>query len=720
MSHLSELNLSGRPRLPVIRAAERSECGLACMAMVAAFHGHDVDLNGLRQRFRLSITGATLRTLMGLADTLGLAPRALSVELEGLGQIATPAILHWDLNHFVVLKRVRKGRVTIHDPAQGERTMSLAEASNHFTGVVLELTPVGAIETVSARAPVRLSSLWSGLVGFWPALMQILALSVALQVAAFGLPFQLQLVVDEGIATGDRSLLAVLGIGFAGLIIIQATVEAIRAWALQIFGQMVSFQMVGNVVRHLMHLPTDYFEKRHVGDIISRVGSATSIQDLLTRGLISTLIDGIMAIISAVVLFFYSPTLAFVVLLAVGLNLAIAAILFPAVRERMEVQMIERAREQTHIMETIRAASIIKLMGRETERESLWRNLFARVINAGLSVGRFSVALEFSQAVVTGLQTVLVIYLGARAIVDADGFSVGMLFAFLAFRQTFTDRANMLISQMMQFRSIGLHLERLADIVTTEPEPVGGVGAELYVAGGISLERVSFRYGAADRLVLKDVSLTIAPGDYLAVTGPSGGGKTTLAKLLLGLQPPTEGEIKLDGHDATPEVWRKWRERVGVVSQDDRLLSGTVAENIAFFDPELDMDQVERVARQAQIHSDILKMPMGYLSAIGDMGSALSGGQKQRVLLARALYRDPKILLLDEGTANLDEATEWLIADLIDSLAMTRIVIAHRPALLSRATRTITLVDGRVEDLVAQRVSSRLEAVSGPGPESRP
>lgn len=693
---IQELNFARRRRLPVIQAAEAAECGLACLAMVSVWHGHEIDLNGLRQRISLSMAGATLRSLMTTSDQLGLSPRALRVELSALDKVAVPAILHWDLNHFVVLKAVRRGKAIIHDPALGARTYSLAELSNHFTGVVLELTPASSFQKVVERRPVKLTSLWSRITGLWPAFFQVLALSLALQVTAFALPFQMQLVVDEAIMRGDRELLVVLAIGFGALVVIQAIIEALRAWTLQIFGQMLSFQLVGNLVRHLLRLPSAWFEKRHVGEILSRIGSANAIQDFLTRGFVAVLIDGLMAAIAVVILWLYSPALTAVVVLTVVLSLALTMAVFPALRARTEEQIIERAREQSHIMETVRAATTIKIMGREAERESSWRNLYANVVNSSVSVGKFQISLGLVQSILSGIQTVAVIYLGARIILAGEGFSVGMLIAFLSFRQTFTDRVMALINQAVQFRFLRLHLDRLADIVTAEAETEVGATAQLNVQGAIDLHSVGFRYGAADRPILSQLDLAIAPGEFVAITGPSGGGKTTLLKLILGLQLPTSGRIDLDGQSATPTIWRSWREKVGVVAQDDRLLSGTIADNIAFFDPDLDMARVQRAATTAQIHDDIARMPMQYLSLVGDMGSTLSGGQRQRVLLARALYREPQILVLDEGTANLDVETEEVIAELIAALPITRIVVAHRPALLQRADRVMIMADGQL------------------------
>ncbi|WP_205962131.1 peptidase domain-containing ABC transporter [Paracoccus siganidrum] len=697
---LAELNLPGHRRLPVIRAAEAAECGLACMAMIGRYHGHDIDLNGMRQRHAVSLTGATLRDLMQLADTLSLAARPLRVGIRALRRIALPAVIHWDLNHFVVLKSVRGDSYVIHDPARGRRSLNIQEFSNHYTGVALELAPAGDFRKLAARMPVRLNALWSGIRGLAPSVAQVLVVSLLLQIATFALPFHIQLVVDEAIGRADANLLPVLALGFGALTLLHAGLDALRAWILRLLGSMMSFQVVGNIVRHLLRLPVAWFEKRHVGDVMSRIESTEAIQDALTRGMISALVDGLMAVVAAFILFLYSPLLAMVVIVALLLVLGLGFAYFPATRAATEEAIVARAAEQSNLIETLRAMPTIKLMGGEVEREARWRNRFASVINSSVRVGRLGITRDFLQNAVLGIQTVLVIYLGARMVLNADGFSVGMLMAFLSFRQTFSDRALSLAEEIMQFRLLRLHLERLGDIVTAEPDlcPAAASPVHRDLAGGIELREVGFRYGDNLPPVLENVSLTIAPGDFVAISGASGGGKTTLAKLLLGLHRPVAGQVLLDGRPADPAAWRAWRAQIGVVAQDDQLLSGTIADNIAFFDPDMDMERVIAAAEGARIHEDILRMPMQYLSLVGDMGSALSGGQRQRVLLARALYRRPKLLLLDEGTANLDERTEQEIVELIASLPVTRIVIAHRPALVRAAHRQLVVGGGQVRE----------------------
>ena len=686
-----------RRTLPVVRGAEAAECGLACMAMVARYHGHDVDLNGMRQRFSLSISGATLRSLMDLAGQMGFTTRALRVDVESLAKVAAPAILHWDMNHFVVLKAVRRDGVVIHDPAPGRRVVANAELSKHFTGVVLELGPTPGSKPLQARVPARLRDLWSRMDGLWLALAQILGLSVALQVAVFAAPFYLQLTVDEAIQSGDRDLMTVLALGFGGLVAIQVGITALRSWALQSIGFLMSFQMIGNLVHHLLRLKTEFFEKRHVGDILSRMDSVRPIQNAITQGVVSTLIDGAMAVVAAVILFLYSPLLAALVLGTVVLGLGATFAFYPAQRLRTEDQIVASAKERTHLIESVKASTVVKLMGREAEREGHWRNLYADVTNASFSVGKLSIGMTACQGLVSGVQTVLVVYLAARQILAGDGFSVGMLFAFMSYRQTFTDRSVALINQLVQFSYLRLHLARVADVVHAERESPGTVAEPpAAMRGGVAASGLSFRYGAGDPLVLDGVDLDIAPGSFVALTGPSGGGKTTLLKLMLGLYEPVAGDVLLDGATATRNAWPAWRRCVGVVSQEDQLLSGTIADNIAFFDPHLDMRKVQQAAAAARVHEDIARMPMQYLSVVGDMGTGLSGGQRQRVLLARALYREPKVIFLDEGTANLDQETEAEIVELIGRMPITRVVVAHRPALIDAADEVYRVADGKV------------------------
>ena len=697
---MAALGIFGRHRLPLFHQSEMAECGLASLAMIAAYHGHKLDLNGFRQRYALSLKGATLADLIAIAGTLNFACRPLRLELEHLRQLRLPCILHWDLYHFVVLKSVDRRDAVIHDPALGMRHLSMAQMSKHFSGVALEITPTSDFRPRVMRVQARLSDLWSRIVGWERALVQTVLLSVLLEVFALAAPSYLQLVIDDAITRFDDQFLAVLALAFGAMYLLQAVTEGMRSWVILHLGQTMGFQMVGNVLHHLLRLPADFFEKRIVGDILSRMGSIRPIQQALAQSVVTALLDGAMAVATATVLFFYSPLLASIVVGSVALYFAIVLALYPYRRMREEDQLVANAEAQTYLIESIRAAKTIKIFGREAQREAVWRNYFVNVVNAAIGAGKVELTGKSLRSLIFGLQIVLVVYLAATMVMRGE-FTVGMLFAVMLYRASFTERADTLAEKIVEFRLLRLHLERLADIVHAKRET--GIDEQRMQAerptGRLALSHVSFRYAQNEPLILKDVCLEVEPNEFVAIVGPSGGGKTTLFKVMLGLLPASEGNVLVDGQPLLSFGVQGWRNSIGVVQQDDGLLMGTIADNISFFDAMLDMELVIESAKSAAVHDEIMAMPMGYLSLVGDMGSTLSGGQRQRVLLARALYRKPLLLFLDEGTANLDPRAETLIADLVERLPITRIVIAHRPELVNRADRVFELRDGSLHEI---------------------
>ena len=680
-------------KLPVILQTEMTECGLACLAMIARYHGHDIDLNVLRRKHLVSMTGASLKSVIAIADGLQLSSRPLRLDMDHLEKLQLPAMLHWDLNHYVVLKSIKGDQAVIVDPGVGLRKMSLSRLSNHFTGIAVEFTPQADFAAVQARIKPRISLLWDRLVGLKRAITQTLVLSVILQAIVLLSPFYLQLVVDAVLPRGDTSLLLALAIGFGGLVILRAVAEAVRGWAILVYGNQMSLQMVGNVFRHLIRLPARYFERRHVGDIISRMGSTVPIQEALTQSVPAVLIDGAMAVLMLIVMFLYSPILGGIVL-AMVLGLVLATwLIYPHLCRTQEESIYAKALENSHVIESIRAITTVKMFGREAEREAAWRNLYTDFINANVGYGKWVVARKFFETLLTGLQVVLVVWAAVSLMIDdGSAFTLGMLVAFLAYRQYFTDAVVQLLEKGIEFNLLSLHLDRLSDIIFEETDADQSGEIKLNdLKGAISIKDVSFRYSDTDPWVLTDFNLDIAAGEMVTLTGPSGGGKTTLMKLMLGLYDPVKGSICIDGQDLREIDRENWRSQIGVVMQDDRLLSGTLADNISFFDPEIDMQRVYRAAQAAQIHDTIAALPMNYQLQIGDMGSVLSGGQRQRVLLARALYQDPKVLFLDEGTANLDVETETAIVEIIKALSISCIIVAHRPAFLHASDRIIRI-----------------------------
>ncbi|MBM6596761.1 peptidase domain-containing ABC transporter [Microvirga sp. BT291] len=668
----------------MILQTEAAECGLACLAMISSYHGHKVDLNTLRRRFPVSLQGVSLRGLVRLASHLHLSCRPIRFEIEHLRQLFLPAILHWDMNHFVVLKKVTSKGIVFHDPATGEQRMSLAEASHHITGVGLELSPSEEFARKDERTRLPFSTFWGHIRGAPHALVQIFVLSIILEILVVAAPLYMQIVIDEVLVKGDVDLLLVLALGFGLLMVISVATNALRSFIILILQNTLHFQMGARLFHHLIRLPLVFFEKRHMGDVLSRFSSIDPIRNQIAEGMVAAVIDGLMAIITLAMIFIYSPQLAVIVVGAVILYAAVRFSLYRWLLSLSEAAIEVKAREMSTFIETMRAVQTVKLFNRESERESFWLNQYAGVVNANVRLGRAQISFKTINMIIFGIENILVVYLAARLALN-NVLTVGMIFAFMSYKANFTDKAVMLVEEILEFRILELHLGRIADIALSPLEKGHDRPASYArgIDGRIEVRNVSYRYSETEPFVLDNVNLTVEAGQFVTIMGPSGGGKTTLMKIMLGLLEPTGGEVLIDGVPLSRIGPKAYREHVAAVMQEDQLLSGSLADNISFFDPNFDPQLMAQCASLAGIHDEIMAMPMAYNTLIGDMGSSLSGGQKQRVILARALYRKPRILFLDEGTAHLDTDNERYINESLRSLNITRISVAHRPDIAS-------------------------------------
>jgi ATP-binding cassette, subfamily B, bacterial CvaB/MchF/RaxB len=701
MNLLDELNLGIGPRLPMLLQTEAAECGLACIAMVAGFHGNASDMAQLRRRFGLSLKGATLKDLTSIADQIGFAARPLRLEADELPQLATPCILHWDLNHFVVLKRVGPGGAVIHDPAVGVRRLQQAEVLRHFTGVALELTPTSNFEAGEAAPRMRLSALVGRMVGLKRSLGLLALMALAIEIFAIASPFFMQWVVDEALVTADSDLLLTLVIGFMLLLLIRVAVTAMRGWMLIAISSSLKVMGRANLFSHLINLPASYFETRHLGDVMSRFGSQETILTALTTDAVEILLDGLMSIITLIVMFIYAPALALVVLTGAGLYAVLRWVSYTPLRQASLEAIVWGARRDTHFLETLRGMKTIKLFNAQDSRRAHWLNLLVQTVNRQITTQKLGLMFRSVNSLLVGMIAILVVWLGAQRVLQ-NTFSVGMLLAFISYKDQFLSRVSELTNKALDLHMLRLHADRLADIALTAPEPrsppMDGPPDRMPVA--IEARNLRFRYGTSDPWVLDGIDFRIEPGESVAIVGESGCGKTTLLRILASLLEPTSGEIHVDGRPLTLVALTHYRSMLGVVLQDDQLFAGSIGDNISFFSESPSHQRIKECARMAAIHDDICAMPMGYHTLIGDMGTVLSGGQKQRVLIARALYNEPSILLMDEATSHLDIGREKAVNAAIRSINMTRIVVAHRPETILSADRVIVLANGKiVEDL---------------------
>jgi len=693
--------------------SEAAECGLASLAMVAGHYGHCLGLRSLRQRFPLSLKGANLARLIDVANKLGFTSRPLKLELDDLRKLRTPCILHWDLSHFVVLAKAGRRRVTILDPAFGKRRLGYSEVSKHFTGVALELEPGNDFKPAKAAPAVSIRQLTGPIRGLWRTLALILIISVALQVFTVLGPLYLQWVVDQVLVSGNRELLTVVGIGFGLLVLLQVGTHLLRGLVVVFLSNRLVFQWMGNVFNHLLHLPLDFFEKRHLGDVVSRMESVRAIQRTLSTSFVEAIIDGLMAIVTLGMMLLYSWKLALVTLLAVVVYLGLRALLFRAMRRGTEKQLVAAAHQQSHLFESVRGMQSVKVAGCEDMRNAGYLNRLNETVNQELWLGKLGIGFTSANQLIFGIERIAVIWIGAVLALQ-NVFSVGMLMAYLAYKDQFSRRIGGLIDKWIEFRMLRLHGERLADIVMAPPESDLEQTFEAPAPADTRIEvrKLSFRYAEGEPWVLKDCSFSVQPGESVAVMGSSGCGKSTLVKLMLGLLRPTDGKIEVGGLDIHKLGAHNFRANVGAVMQDDQLFAGSVMDNITFGDDSADIKRVEEAAKLAAIHDEIAGMPMGYHSLIGDMGTTLSGGQKQRVILARALYRQPGILFLDEATSHLDVARERLVNESVRNLELTKVIIAHRPATIASADRVLVLEEGRI----AQEFRPEQVRPARPGP----
>jgi ATP-binding cassette, subfamily B, bacterial CvaB/MchF/RaxB len=685
-----------RRRTPLVLQTETAECGLACLAMIAGRYGHRVDLAALRRRYSLSLRGTTLHDLVRMASSMRLATRALRAELPHLRRLRLPCILHWDHNHFVVLTRVGARRMVIHDPGVGRRYVPVQEVNKRFTGVVLEAWPTQGFERKTERARVRIWELLRRTDGFGAAATQVLTMSLVLEAIGIAIPIGFQLVLDDVVVSDDRDLLTLIALGLGLVLTARALIDFVRSWAIMVAGSSLTLQWKMSLFRHLLLLPLSFFERRHAGDVASRFMSVDRIQQTLSTASISPVVDGVMAFVLVGIMWLYDPWLAVLAVTMTGIYALTRSLAYRLYRRANEEAVVYAANENSHFLESLRGMASIKALTIGDRRQGIWNNYLVDRVGAELRIGKIDLIFTILSTFLFGLDRIVIIFFGVRAVMGG-GLSVGMLVAFLAYKDQFSQRVGKLLDTIVRLGTLTVHGERIADIALAEPEegefnhPVALAPTVISHKAALSARAISFRYSDNEPRVIADFDLDVAPGECIAIAGPSGAGKTTLLKILAGLLRPTAGTVLIDDVPLQAIGLEAYRAQIGCVLQDDRLFAGSIAENIAGFSPSSDPERIQQVARFAAIHNEIVHMPMGYETLVGDMGSSLSGGQMQRIVLARALYRAPRILLLDEATSHLDEENERAINEAIRRLPISRVIVAHRRSTLDMADRLVPI-----------------------------
>lgn len=696
---------AARRRVPFVAASEQNECSLACLAAVSEYLHGELGLVEIRELARHSGRGETLLEVRDLAEQIGLNARGVRVELGGLKLISKPAILHWDMNHFVVLERTTRWGIVIMDPASGRIEVPWAEADKSFTGVALELNVSARWKVRSDRAR-KVSVLdFVGPLSMWRTdVTLIVLLSLLMETLVLVAPIQMRMSIDTAIAAADGRLVWVLGIAFGIVVLIQASVSLIRSWATAVFGARFGFELQDRFVRALHGKPATFFLKHHTGDILSRSRSVSAIQALVTAQLIQALLDAVMSTLMVVVMFVAVPVMAAVVLGFGLLNIGTTAALRHAAVNNSRRAVRAAAKSDSVFLENARAARAIKLFGKEAVRGSVWRNQFIELTNLELGTARLTMYSSQAAQLTGSLGNVALISIGTYLVLGGS-ITLGTMMMFFVFKTFFVERLNNCVNYLMELRRMRTHAERIDEVIADKREAEGDKASSPFALApgeGVRIEvrNVWFRYGNDAPWVLKGVSLRIEPGESVAITGPSGCGKSTLLGVMLGLLEPTRGEILVNGRELKTISKADYAKLMGVVMQDDTLFHGTVADNISFFDAPVDMSRVKATAAKANIAREIEAMPMKYYSMLAEGAMDISGGQKQRLFIARAIYHEPKVLFLDEATSHLDADSEQLVSQAIRALKMTRILVAHRKETIGTADRVFAL--GPSLDIVAR------------------
>jgi ABC-type bacteriocin/lantibiotic exporter with double-glycine peptidase domain len=699
--HIKSLveKLVRRRRVPVVLQMSEVECGAACLAMILSYHGRQTGISELREGCAVGRDGVTAQAMAKVARECGLRAKGYSIEPADFKFIPLPAVAHWEFNHFVVVERWTPKRVEIVDPAGGRRRLTAEEFGAGFTGVVLTFEP-GA-QFARRRVAKRITKLGflrymlrtrgtSGL------LAQILLMSLLIQLLGLALPVFTKVLVDEVLPFRMSSVMTILGLGMLMWVLTQTVAGYLRSTMLIYMQARLDSKLMLDFFEHLLTLPFSFFQQRTGGDLLMRLGSNMVLREALATQTASGILDGSLVVLYLVVLMAWTPAFGLLVLGIGALQVCVLLMTGRRMHRLMETELRAQVESQSYLIESLTGIATLKAAGGEERVLDYWSNLFFNQLNISLARSHLSILIETVMMTLRIFSPLMLLWFGAWRVLDGT-MSLGTMLAVNALAAAFLIPLATLVSNGQRLQLIGAHLDRIRDVLEAEPEQDAREVRDAHeMKGRIELKGVSFRYDSAAPLVLDDITLTIEPGQKVALVGRTGSGKSTLAMLLLGLYKPLAGEILYDGVPLETLNYRMLRQRFGVVLQESFLFSGSVRSNIAFNDPALTLEQVQEAARMAAIHEEIMRMPLGYETLIAEGGAALSGGQRQRVSIARALAHAPVILLLDEATSHLDVMTENLVDQNLSGLPCTRIVMAHRLSTIRNADLILVLDQGRI------------------------
>ncbi|NCS03543.1 MAG: ATP-binding cassette domain-containing protein [Microcystis aeruginosa G13-11] len=689
-------------RYPFFEQQSASDCGAAGLVMIARYWGKRISVNRLREMANVNRDGASLKGLITAAENIGLSTRPVKATLEGLVKQPLPAIAHWEGKHFVVIWKITAKQVIIGDPAIGQLTLSRAEFASKWTGFTLLLQPNQKFrDTKEDKA-----SLWQFyrlLEPHWFVLLEIFVASLFIQIFGLITPIFTQLILDRVIVQGSLTTLWAMGIGALIFAVFRVAITGLRAYLLDHTANRIDTALITGFIRHTLSLPLGYFESRYVGDIISRVEENRKIQRFLSGEALSILLDLLTVFVYVAVMLRYSWQLALISLAIVPPFFLLALISTPFLQRISRDIFQAIAKESSYLIEILTGIRTVKSTATERSTRWHWEDLFSVAVKKNFSGQLIGNNLQIVSNLIESFATTGLLCFGAYLVIQ-NQLSIGQLIAFNMLFAQIIEPFQRLTVLWTQFQEVNIAVERINDVLDAKPEENLEELSRQFLPelqGHIRFENVTFRYHTdSDRNILENLSFEILPGQTVALVGRSGSGKTTISKLLIGLYPPTDGKVSIDGYDLSTIALSSLRQQVGVVDQDTFLFGSTIRENISLGHPDRPLESVIEAAKLAGIHDFIQSLPMGYETQIGEGGGLLSGGQRQRIAIARSLMGEPRLLILDEATSHLDTESEQIIQNNLQKIRQNRtmVIIAHRLSTVRNADLILVLDRGILVD----------------------
>jgi ATP-binding cassette, subfamily B, bacterial len=689
---------SGRKRVPIVLQTSSYDCGAACLAMVLGHLGRPVEPWECEDCFAGGRNGASAAAIVRSARRFGLEAEQYSLELEGLGELALPAIVYWQFRHFLVVERITETKVEVVDPSSGRISMTREAFGKGFTGIALTFSAGPEFQRVPRRAGSQMGQILRLLGNSrYPRLVvQLFLASLLLQGIGLAFPLFTKIILDGVLPSHSLSYLETALSGFGAAIVARFTLGLARGRALVLLQSRLDSTLLAGLFRHLLSLPPRFFQLRSPEDLLSRVNGYVTVRELLASRTLGVLLDGLLLVAYSVSLLLTLPAFGVLALGCGGLEAAAALVTSKRRKALLQESLAAQSENQTLMNEAMHGISMLKTTGAEESVFRIWSNIHTRQLNATSRRQRTAASLEAFSTAIRSATPLLVLTLGTYQVMQGS-LSIGSMIALNALVAGISVPLGTMVGAVQQLQMADVYVRRLNVILLAEPERSAAEVAEApRLRGDLELRDVSFRYSDDSPEILRNVSLKVRRGEKIAIVGSSGSGKSTLAAILLGLLPPSKGQVLYDDLPSERFDLRQLRRQMGAVLQEPPLFTMNIRQNICLAHPEMKMDAVIAACRSAAIDQEIEAMPMGYETPLMAGLRSLSGGQKQRIALARALVNQPAILVLDEATSAVDRVTERRIHENLRALSCTQVVIAHRLSTVRDADLIVVLDRGAI------------------------